>query len=84
MDKKLIANLGLFAGGILFGSAGFKALGSKDAKNAYTQVTAAALRVRDEAMNKATVIRENCDDIYNDALEINEKRAKENAEEVIG
>ena len=37
--------VGLFASGVLFGSAGFKLLSSKDAKKAYTHATAAALRV---------------------------------------
>ena len=32
----------LFVGGVLFGSAGFKLLSSKDAKKAYTHMTAAA------------------------------------------
>ena len=36
----------LFVGGVLFGSAGFKLLSSKDAKKAYTHMTAAALRVQ--------------------------------------
>ena len=34
--------VGLFASGVLFGSAGFKLLSSKDAKKAYTHATAAA------------------------------------------
>ena len=33
--------LGLFAGGVLFGTAGIKLLSSKDAKKLYTHVTAA-------------------------------------------
>ena len=37
--------IGLFAAGVLFGTAGMKLLGSKDAKRAYAQTTAAALRV---------------------------------------
>ena len=36
--------IGLFAAGVLFGTAGMKLLGSKDAKKAYAQTTAAALR----------------------------------------
>ena len=35
---------GLFAAGVLFGTAGIKILGSKDAKKVYTNCTAAALR----------------------------------------
>ena len=40
----------LFVGGVLFGSAGFKLLSSKDAKKAYTHMTAAALRVQESVM----------------------------------
>ena len=34
--------IGLFLGGVLFGTAGIKILSSKDAKKAYVQCTAAA------------------------------------------
>ena len=37
---------GLFAAGVAFGTAGIKILSSKDAKHAYTQCTAAALRAK--------------------------------------
>ncbi len=76
MDLKKI---GLFAGGVLFGTAGIKALSSKDAKKAYTQTTAAALRVKDSVMNTVTSVRENADDIYAGAQAINEQRAEEEA-----
>ena len=33
--------VGIFASGVLFGTAGIKALSSKDAKNVYTNCTAA-------------------------------------------
>lgn len=74
MDFKKI---GFFAGGVLFGTAGIKALSSKDAKKAYTQTTAAALRVKDSVMNTVTAVRENADDIYAGAQAINEQRAGE-------
>ena len=74
MDLK---NIGLFAGGVVFGTAGIKALSSKDAKKAYTQTTAAALRVKDSVMNTVTAVRENADDIYAGAQAINEQRAGE-------
>ncbi len=74
---------GLFVGGVLFGTAGLKILGSRDAKKAYTHVTAAVLRAKDGVMTTATTIRENADDILADAKEINEKRAaKECGEEI--
>ena len=34
--------LALFLGGVVFGSAGFKVLSSKDAKKVYTQTTASS------------------------------------------
>ena len=38
---------GLFAAGVLFGTAGIKILTSKDAKKLYTGCTAAVLRAKD-------------------------------------
>lgn len=73
--------IGLFIGGILAGTAGVSILSSDDAKKVYTQATAAALRGREEVMTTATTIRENCEDIYADAVEINEKRAAKKAAE---
>lgn len=73
----------LFAVGTLFGSAGFKLLGSKDARKAYTQVTAAALRVKDSVMTTATQVQECSNDILADAKEINAARQQEEENEVI-
>ena len=66
----------LFVGGVLFGSAGFKVLSSKDAKKAYTHITAAALRVQESVMETVTSVQENAADILASAKEINEQRAK--------
>ena len=66
----------LFVGGVLFGSAGFKILSSKDAKKAYTHMTAAALRVQESVMETVTSVQENAADILASAKEINEQRAK--------
>lgn len=66
----------LFVGGVLFGSAGFKLLSSKDAKKAYTHMTAAALRVQESGMETVTSVQENAADILASAKEINEQRAK--------
>ena len=63
--------------GFLAGTAGLKLLGSKDFKTAYTQVTAACMRMGDTVAEKATLIKENCDDILANAKDINEKRAEE-------
>ena len=71
------AKTGIFAAGVLFGTAGIKVLSSKDAKKLYTQCTAAVLRMKDQVMKTATTLQENCGDILDDAKEINEQRAAE-------
>lgn len=70
---------GLFAAGVLFGTAGIKALSSKDAKKLYTNCTAAVLRAKDCVMKTATTIQENAEDIYEEAKQINEDRAAREA-----
>jgi hypothetical protein len=70
-----LTKLGLFAGGVLFGTAGIKILSSKDAKKAYTHATAAVLRGKDCVMKTYTTAKENCNDILADAKAINEERA---------
>ena len=67
--------IALFIGGMLFGSAGFKILGSDDAKKVYTQVVAAVLRGKDEVMRDVELVQESCSDIIADAKVINETRA---------
>ena len=78
-----IKKIGLFAGGVLFGSAGIKALSSKDAKKVYTQGTAAVLRVKDCLMKTATNVQENAEDILAEAKQINKDREESEAEEVL-
>ena len=43
-------NLAVFAGGVLFGTAGIKVLGSQDAKKVYVNCTAAGLRAKECVM----------------------------------
>lgn len=50
-------NPGLFAAGVLFGTAGIKALSSKDAKKLYTNCTAAVLRAKECVMKTVTTVR---------------------------
>ena len=54
-----VKKLGIFAGGLLFGTAGLKVLTSKDAKKAYTSCTAAVLRAKDCVMQTVTTVQEN-------------------------
>ncbi len=71
---------GIFAAGVLFGTAGIKILSSKDAKKVYTECTAAVLRAKECVMKVATNIQENAEDIYAEAQQINEGRAAKEAE----
>lgn len=75
--------LACLVGGALFGSFGIKILSSKDAKKAYTQVTAAGLRMKDTVMETVTTVQENAADILAQAKSINEERAMKEAEEDI-
>ena len=45
-SESLMKKIGLFAGGVLFGTAGVKLLSSKDAKKVYTECTAAGCAQR--------------------------------------
>lgn len=69
--------LGMLAGGILFGTAGVAVLSCKDAKNIYTHCTAAVLRGKDNVMKTVTTVKENCEDIYASAQDINAQRYAE-------
>ena len=73
--EKCCKTLAVFAGGVLFGSAGLKLLSSRDAKKAYTHATAAALRVKESVMETVTTVQENAADIVASAKDINARRA---------
>jgi hypothetical protein len=79
-DILKMKNAGIFAGGVLFGTAGVKLLSSKDAKKAYTNCTAAVLRAKDCVMKTVTSVQENAEDILAEAKQINEERAAKEAE----
>lgn len=71
---KCCKNLALFAGGVLFGTAGLKLLTSRDAKKAYTHATAAVLRMKESVMETVTTVQENAADILASAKDINARR----------
>ena len=77
ISADLMKKAALFAGGVLFGTAGVKILSSKDAKKAYVQATAAILRAKDCVMDTVTTVQENAGDVLAEAKEINEKRQEE-------
>lgn len=80
MTMKKIA---MFAAGVLFGTAGIKVLGSKDACKVYAHTTAAALRAKEGVMKTVTAVREGAEDVYADAKAINERRAEAEAAAVV-
>ena len=71
---------GIFAAGVLFGTAGVKVLASRDAKKFYTGCTAAVLRARECVLKTAATIQANAEDIYAEAQQINEERVEKAAE----
>lgn len=75
--------IAMFLGGTLFGTAGLKILGSRDAKKVYTHITAAVLRCKDQIVSDVETIQENCSDILADAKAINEARYAEDKGKVI-
>lgn len=75
INFKKYTHAALFAGGLLFGTAGLKLLSSKDAKNVYAHTTAAALRVKDCLMKGVDKVQESAADIVATAKDINEERA---------
>ncbi len=80
MDLFKMKKIGIFAGGVLFGTAGVRVLMSDDAKRVYTHTTAAVLRAKDCVMRTVTEIQENAGDILEEAKEINRTRAEETVE----
>ncbi len=74
---------GIFAAGVAFGTAGIKLLTSEDAKKVYTHCTAAVLRMKDCVMDTVAKVQENAEDIYEDAIIINEEREEEIVEDEI-
>ena len=73
----------LLAYGFLLGTAGVRLLTSEDAKKVYTHLTAAVLRGTDAVIETATTLKENCEDIYADAKEINDERVLRKEAQVI-
>lgn len=71
----------IFAGGVLFGTAGIKVLASKDAKKVYTNCTAAVLRTKESVLETTTKVQENAEDILAEAEAINARRKEEAAAE---
>ena len=78
---KIYSKLACFVGGALFGSVGIKLLSSKDARKAYTHITAAGLRMKDSAMKTVATVQEDAGDVLASGKELNEERAAKEAEE---
>ncbi|MBN7773219.1 DUF6110 family protein [Clostridium aminobutyricum] len=72
---------GIFATGVMFGTAGIKILFSKDAKKLYTSCAAATLRAKKCVLETVTAIQENAEDIVAEAKAINEEREAQELQE---
>ena len=77
LGKQSCVGIGCVAAGFLAGTVGKLILTSKDAKKVYTHCTAAVLRGKDTLMETTTTLRENCEDIYEDATDMNAVRYAE-------
>lgn len=80
LEKFDVKKTGIFAAGVLFGTAGLKILSGRDAKKLYTHSTAAVLRAKECVVKRVTDIQENVGDIYAEAQQINDLRAEEKQE----
>ena len=85
VTMSFVKNAAVFVGGVVFGSLGFKLLGSKEARKVYVHTAAAAIRAKDSVMTDVTKVREGCGDIVADAKQLNEQKrvAQEAKREVI-
>lgn len=81
LDLGKCKKIGLFLGGVLFGTAGVKVLGSDDAKKLYVNCLAAGLRAKDSVMTTATKIQENAEDVLAEAKAVNESRKPQEFED---
>ena len=72
-----------FVAGVLFGTAGVKALSSKDAKNIYVKGTAMALRVKDCVMETVIHVQAGAEDIYAEAKAFNAERAEKEKANIV-
>ncbi|HUM84840.1 MAG TPA: DUF6110 family protein [Lachnospiraceae bacterium] len=72
-----------FIGGFLLGTIGITILSSREAKQVYSYITAAALHGRDDTVKRAQIISENAGDIYQRAKKINEDCGKYEEETMI-
>lgn len=83
LDVEKAKKAGIFAGGVLFGTAGLKVLTSKDAKKLYTNTIAAVLRAKACVLKTTSAVQENAEDILAEAKAINDERAERELEAVI-
>ena len=74
-----MSGIGMFIGGLLCGSVGFKVLKSKSAKKTYSKVISYGLDAKDAVMETADSVKEGWEDIYADAKDLKQARDEEKA-----
>lgn len=73
----------LFIGGFLFGSAGFKLLSSKEAKNIYSHGLSKAFKIKDSIDTSLSAIKQHADDVQANARDIYYREEKNSNLEMI-
>lgn len=81
MNGSHLKKLGIFAGGVLFGTAGLKVLGSKEGEKIICELPCGRTAGRDCAMKTAESLQADAEDILAEAEEINRARAAAETEE---
>jgi hypothetical protein len=73
-NKETGKNIGIFAGGFLFGTAGLALLGSRGAKKLYAHTTAGLMRAKDATLNWMSNLQANAGDVAAEAKAINQQK----------
>ena len=81
-SESLMKKIGLFAGGVLFGTAGVKIYPAGTQRKYIQSVRRLRCGAKDCVMKTVTAVQENAEDILAEAQQINEERAAQEAEAV--
>ncbi|GAB7567600.1 DUF6110 family protein [Gemella massiliensis] len=77
LAKSALKTPGIFAGGVAFGTVGFKLLASKEAKKGYSLALSKIYKAKDEIDNTISNVKQHTDDVVADAKDLYEKEKQE-------
>lgn len=75
--SKVAKKSSLFLSGVVFGTAGLKLLASKEAKNIYSKTIAKSYKMKDCINNSVSNVKQQADDVLQDAKFIYESEKKD-------